>query len=278
MFVYRFEFWTNVCGFDFSPAIQHAHRQLLQQPLTTDLDLYQVKADPKVMRQFDLRTVTLLDVQTLSEKMSFQTEHACTVHGFAIWFDVDFRQGEQLRQALELNENSENNLDENPSLNDCVSQSGDNNQREATVSKIDEKSSSEITISDSGDCVMKNSNINNGINNNKEEDSSKVTSSNTKSSNFLPKSNAAKPKSNLLSDWKNVSKDVLSTSPASPETHWKQTVLFLPRPLAVDPSDLVTCRVTLTQGEVNKRHYNIELEMVGSDEEEEESCDEDEGR
>jgi hypothetical protein len=63
-------------------------------------------------------------------------------------------------------------------------------------------------------------------------------------------------------DWRVVPPGVLSTSPASPITHWKQTVIFLPRPLALDPAHPASVKVTLTQGLGNHRHYNIEMEMV----------------
>jgi hypothetical protein len=63
-------------------------------------------------------------------------------------------------------------------------------------------------------------------------------------------------------DWRVVPPGVLSTSPASPVTHWKQTVIFLPRPLALDPAHPASVKVTLTQGLGNHRHYNIEMEMV----------------
>lgn len=57
------------------------------------------------------------------------------------------------------------------------------------------------------------------------------------------------------------SKLVLSTSPYSEPTHWKQTVFFLPTPLLVDADDSIPCKLTLFQDVDNKRHYNICIEV-----------------
>lgn len=57
------------------------------------------------------------------------------------------------------------------------------------------------------------------------------------------------------------SKLVLSTSPNSELTHWKQTVFFLPTPLLVDANDSIPCNLTLFQDTANKRHYNICIEV-----------------
>jgi protein arginine N-methyltransferase 1 len=67
----------------------------------------------------------------------------------------------------------------------------------------------------------------------------------------------------------------LDTSPFVPETHWKQTVCFLPATISVKKSETIYCRISLSQETSNKRHYNISLEMLedfessGSDLEEE---------
>ena len=180
----KFEFWTNVCGFDFSAAVPHAQQKLLQEPLTKELDERQVKAAPQILREFNLKTVKVSEVQALTDTLSFHVESTSEVHGFAIWFDVDFRQG-------------------------------------ALLSATEAPSAGPGT-------------------------------------------------------WKVVPPSVLSTSPASPVTHWKQTVILLPRALSVDPSDSLSCQVTLTQSADNKRHYNIELELVDEEDSEEEDSEEEE--
>ena len=68
----------------------------------------------------------------------------------------------------------------------------------------------------------------------------------------------------------------LDTSPFVPETHWKQTVCFLPATVSVKNSETIYCKISLRQETSNKRHYNISLEMLedfessGSDLEEDE--------
>ncbi|KAK7091443.1 hypothetical protein V1264_009123 [Littorina saxatilis] len=190
----KFDFWTNVCGFDFSAAIPHVHQKLLQEPLTAEIDERQVVTAPQILREFDLRTVTVSEVHALSERLAFKVEKPCKVHGFAIWFDVDFRQGEHLKAAVSKSDSETNN-----------------------VSSLE--STAEATQN---------------------------------------------------SSWKVVPSSVLSTSPTSPVTHWKQTVILLPKALAVDPTDFLGCKVTLTQNSDNKRHYNIKLELVDDTDEDDE--------
>ena len=54
----------------------------------------------------------------------------------------------------------------------------------------------------------------------------------------------------------------LSTSPDSEETHWKQTVCFLPVSVSVEKGETIYSKVTLSQDEGNKRFYNISLELL----------------
>lgn len=54
----------------------------------------------------------------------------------------------------------------------------------------------------------------------------------------------------------------LSTSPESTETHWKQTVCFLPLTVRVEEDEMICCKVSLCQDTENKRLYNISLQML----------------
>ncbi|KAL8576897.1 hypothetical protein ACOMHN_064681 [Nucella lapillus] len=197
----KYEFWSNVCGFDFSAAV------LSEEPQTLELREDQVVARPEVLLEMDLRTVIVPQMQTLSRTLSFRMHRTSPVHGFALWFDTDFQQGAQLKSL-----------------------------RSQTQSSADPASTG-------------------------------------------ASSSASGHASQQTASWKVVPDSVLSTSPASPVTHWKQTVILLPRTLSCDPADDLRCQVTLTQDSVNKRHYNIELELVGEEEgsskEDEESDDDD---
>ena len=54
----------------------------------------------------------------------------------------------------------------------------------------------------------------------------------------------------------------LSTSPHSPATHWKQTVIVLPSSIQVEEGDLIGWDLKLTQSASNHRHYVIELALL----------------
>lgn len=80
-------------------------------------------------------------------------------------------------------------------------------------------------------------------------------------------STTCKEKSNLdcsqkSNDGLNVCDVTLNTGPSAPETHWKQTVCFLPATVLVEESDTIYCKITLTQDSSNKRHYNLSVEML----------------
>lgn len=55
---------------------------------------------------------------------------------------------------------------------------------------------------------------------------------------------------------------VLSTSPLSPETHWKQTVIVLPVHVEVEEQDPVAWELILERNTTNHRMYNIHLTML----------------
>lgn len=63
----------------------------------------------------------------------------------------------------------------------------------------------------------------------------------------------------------------MSTGPEAPETHWQQTVMFLPSALMVSKSETLACTMLLTKDATTPRRYNICIEVV------EETDDEDEG-
>ena len=67
---------------------------------------------------------------------------------------------------------------------------------------------------------------------------------------------------------------ILNTSPTSPETHWKQTVIVLPEAVHTEMTDHIRCSVSLTQDSGNKRRYNIDIELTDHDEDISESSEE----
>ena len=67
-----------------------------------------------------------------------------------------------------------------------------------------------------------------------------------------------------------VNQVVLSTSPNSPQTHWKQTVILLPDEACeeVEPLDPIAFGLSIKRNEENNRRYNIQLTMLDPHEEE----------
>jgi len=56
----------------------------------------------------------------------------------------------------------------------------------------------------------------------------------------------------------------LSTSPSSPITHWKQTIIVLPTQIKVEEGDAVMFNLQLQRSSPNSRHYSINLEILDS--------------
>ncbi len=59
-----------------------------------------------------------------------------------------------------------------------------------------------------------------------------------------------------------------STSPDEPKTHWKQTVLVMPREMEVEQGDPVFGVLNLRRSATNPRFYDIEFEIVNPESEE----------
>lgn len=167
-------FWDNVYGYDFSAVKYAVLGNKMCEPSITTIEMSQCLTEPEIFCEFDLKTVTLKDVQNINQTLSYTFNTGGLLHGFVSWFDIEFKGPVQ------------------------------NNSNQATKT---------------------------------------VT---------------------------------LSTSPATRDTHWKQTVIFLPTSLSVEEGDQITANIDLSQDESNKRHYNITVEIVGnSDQENSSSEDED---
>ena len=56
---------------------------------------------------------------------------------------------------------------------------------------------------------------------------------------------------------------ILDTSPSSPPTHWKQTIIMLPNAVGfnVEQGTQIDCRITLATDEVHARRYNLTLDL-----------------
>ncbi|XP_068620050.1 uncharacterized protein Art8 [Battus philenor] len=58
---------------------------------------------------------------------------------------------------------------------------------------------------------------------------------------------------------------VLSTSPHSPVTHWKQTVILLPNEQEVDYGEPLAFQLDMARDQINKRRYNLQLTLLDPD-------------
>ena len=68
------------------------------------------------------------------------------------------------------------------------------------------------------------------------------------------------PPENCRKDRVQVS--TLSSSPFVEDTHWKQTVIFIPMSASLDEGENISCKLELGQDKTNKRHYNISIETL----------------
>ncbi|KAL3891594.1 hypothetical protein ACJMK2_003850 [Sinanodonta woodiana] len=195
----HFEFWKDVYGFDFTPLLLSSLQSALQKPAITAVKPNECVASHKVLANFDLSKVSLEEVQYLTKKLYFDVDKAGPMHGFALWFDVEFDADSKAQPDM-LHKCNDNSCNHPPhfSCDNCTEQSCES-----------------------------------------------------------------------------VHKIILSTSPECAETHWKQTVCFLPASLLVEKGDKLYCKMELSQDEGNKRHYNISIEMLESIDDESDEEDDD---
>lgn len=165
-------FWDNIYGYNFSSVKYAVLGNKMCEPTITCIDQSQCVAEPEIFCELDLKTVIMKDIQNINQTLSYTFTKPGLVHGFASWFDVEFK---------------------------------------GPMAASPDQGTKIVT---------------------------------------------------------------LSTSPATLQTHWKQTVIFLPASMTVDEGDQITAIIDLSQDEGNKRHYNISVEIIG-EEDEESSSEED---
>ncbi|ESO85324.1 hypothetical protein LOTGIDRAFT_179496 [Lottia gigantea] len=86
----HFEYWNNVYGFDLSPMMPHAMAEAMKEPLVTEISEKQILAESDFIIAFDLKSVTLNEIENVEKSFEFELKDSCTVHGFATWFNVVF--------------------------------------------------------------------------------------------------------------------------------------------------------------------------------------------
>ncbi|RUS73055.1 hypothetical protein EGW08_019193 [Elysia chlorotica] len=87
----RSDEWSNIYGFDFSPVASAINRNEVVQPLVESLSPDKLRAEPRELLSIDLGTVTVEEVRKFTNSLEFHIPFETKIHGFACWFDVDFR-------------------------------------------------------------------------------------------------------------------------------------------------------------------------------------------
>jgi protein arginine N-methyltransferase 1 len=84
-------FWEDVYGFDFSSLIPQAKRSWSSYQRRESVDPALIVSQPAEVIRIDCASVTpqeLLD--PMEAEVRLVADKDCTVHGFTLWFDVDF--------------------------------------------------------------------------------------------------------------------------------------------------------------------------------------------
>lgn len=87
------KFWDNVYGFNMSALGHEAMRRgqgVGAKPEVRVLKPEQILADPQVYAEFDLRTCTLQQIDSITNRHFVSVRRAGPYHGIALWFDCKF--------------------------------------------------------------------------------------------------------------------------------------------------------------------------------------------
>lgn len=87
------KFWDNVYGFNMSALGREALRRgqgVGAKPEVMVLKPEQILADPQVYAEFDLRTCTVEDIDSVTNRHFVSVRRSGTYHGIALWFDCKF--------------------------------------------------------------------------------------------------------------------------------------------------------------------------------------------
>lgn len=84
-------FWEDVYGFDFSSLIPQTKKDWASDPPVTTVDPSCMASAPQQVLSIDCASVTLDELlDPMAGDLHLVADEDCTVHGFVLWFDVDF--------------------------------------------------------------------------------------------------------------------------------------------------------------------------------------------
>jgi len=86
----NFDFWQDICGFDFSEAGSVMRQKCLKSPEVMSVSEKSLLAQPQQLLSIDLQYVNAADVCTVMASLDFVVQRNDLMHGFALWFDVQF--------------------------------------------------------------------------------------------------------------------------------------------------------------------------------------------
>jgi len=86
----NFDFWQDICGFDFSEAASVMRQKSSISPEVMSLSEKSLLAQPQPLLSIDLQYVNADDVRTVVASLDFVVLKNDLMHGFALWFSVQF--------------------------------------------------------------------------------------------------------------------------------------------------------------------------------------------
>jgi len=128
--------WSNIYGFDFSPVASVMNEKEVSEPLIKTLSADLLRSVPQEVSSLDLLTVTLEDVRRIVKCLKFTMNQESMVHGFAAWFNVDFktspRNGEN-DSSNEMHSASDDVVNDKGDANVCSNNDSTSNKTENSV-------------------------------------------------------------------------------------------------------------------------------------------------
>ena len=86
----NFDFWQDICGFDFSAAASVMRQKCLRCPEVMSVPEKSLLAEPQQLLSIDLQYINADDVRNVTASLDFTMRRNDVMHGFALWFDVQF--------------------------------------------------------------------------------------------------------------------------------------------------------------------------------------------
>ncbi|KAG9441989.1 hypothetical protein H6P81_017843 [Aristolochia fimbriata] len=85
------DFWRNVYGIDMSAMLPLAKQCAFEEPSVETISGENVLSWPYKVKPIDCYTVTVQELESITARYSFTSIMTGPLHGFAFWFEVEFR-------------------------------------------------------------------------------------------------------------------------------------------------------------------------------------------